>query len=111
MSTPTHAVPVARRHYPGRHMVWALSCTETVSYGVMFYAFATLLLPMQQSLGYSRTQLTGAFSLSLLVTGLAAIPVGWWLDRHGARALMTVGSLLGAASVALWASAHSLPVL
>ena len=47
-------------------------------------------------MGWSRTQVTGAFSLALLVAGMAAIPVGHWLDARGARALMTVGSVLGA---------------
>ena len=46
---------------------------------------------------YSQTTLAGAFSLSALVTGARAIPAGVWLDRHGARGLMTAGSVLGAA--------------
>ncbi|MFF2954067.1 MFS transporter [Kitasatospora sp. NPDC057965] len=102
---------VPRRHYPGWHMVWALAATETVSFGAMYYSFAVLLVPMQQDLGHSATQLTGAFSVSLLVTGAAAVPVGAWLDRHGARALMTCGSLLGAAALAAWSRAESLPSL
>jgi MFS family permease len=77
-------------------MVWALAVTETISYGILYYSFAAFLLPMQQSLGFSQTTLTGAFSLSVLVTGAGAIPAGAWLDRHGVRALMTAGSLLAA---------------
>ncbi len=66
---------------------------------------------MQQSLGFSQTTLTGAFSLSVLVTGAGAIPAGAWLDRHGARALMTAGSLLAAGCVLLWARAGLAPVV
>lgn len=98
--------PARRRDYPGWHMVWALAATTTVSYGVLYYAFAVFLLPMQHDLQVSRTAVTGAFSLSMILTGLAAIPVGAWLDRHGARALMTTGSLLGAASVLAWSEIH-----
>jgi sugar phosphate permease len=36
------------------------------------------------------------------VSGLAAPFVGRWLDRHGPRALMTAGSLLGALLVLAW---------
>ncbi|HEX2819184.1 MAG TPA: MFS transporter [Streptosporangiaceae bacterium] len=96
---------VRRRDYPGWRMVWALAVTETISYGILYYSFAAFLLPMQQSLGFSQTTLTGAFSLSVLVTGAGAIPAGAWLDRHGARALMTAGSLLAAGCVLLWARA------
>jgi len=100
-----------RRVYPGWRMVWALAVTETVSCGVLYYAFAAFLPAMQRSLAYSRTTLAGAFSLSVLVTGAGAIPAGVWLDRHGARALMTAGSLLAAGSVLLWAQVDSILAL
>lgn len=80
----------------------ALSVTETVSWGVLYYAFAVLLVPMQRDLGWSTTQLTGAFSLGLLVSGLAGIPVGRHLDRHSPRPLMTVGSVAAVALVLAW---------
>ena len=86
-------------------MVWALAVTETISYGVLYYSFAAFLLRMQQSLGYSQATLTGAFSLSVLVTGAGAIPAGAWLDCCGARGLMTAESLLVAGCVLLWADA------
>jgi hypothetical protein len=67
-------------------MVWALAVTETISYGVLYYSFAAFLLPMQQSLGMSQTTLTGAFSLSVLVTGAGLSPPGrgWTGMAHGA---------------------------
>ena len=46
-------------------IVGALSVTETVSWGILYYAFAAFLVPMQRDLGYSAAQLTGAFSLAL----------------------------------------------
>jgi hypothetical protein len=66
---------------------------------VLYYSFAAFLLPMQHSLSYSQTALTGAFSVSVLVTGAAAVPAGAWLDCCGARGLMTAGSLLAAVAV------------
>ena len=96
-----------RRDYPGWRIVWALAVTETVSYGVLYYAFAAFLPAMQQHLAGSQTTLAGAFSLSVLVTGAGAIPAGVWLDRHGARGLMTAGSVLAAGLVLLWAHVDS----
>ena len=100
-----------RRRYPGWRMVWALAATETISYGVLYYTFAAFLPVMQQHLAYSQTTLTGAFSLSVLVTGAGAIPAGVWLDRRGARALMTAGSVLAGGFVLLWAQVDSIPAL
>ena len=58
-------------------------------------ALARLLTPMQQEMGWSQAWMTGAFSVAMLVSGVVAVPVGRWLDRHGARGLMTLGSCLG----------------
>ena len=92
-------------------MVWALSGTTTVSYGVLLYAVAVILSPMRRDLHASLGAISGAISLSIAVAGALAPLVGAWLDRHGARALMTVGSLLAGASVAGWSQAHNLPEL
>ena len=79
-------------------IVGALSVTETVSWGILYYAFAVFLVPMQRELGFSTAQLTGAFSLALLVSAVAGVAVGRYLDRHGPRGLMTAGSLAGVAA-------------
>jgi len=49
---------------------------ETISYGVLYSSFAAFLLPMQHSLGFSQTTLTGAFSAGVLVTGAGPSPPG-----------------------------------
>jgi MFS family permease len=89
-------------------IVTALGVTETVSYGVLVYAFSVLLLPMQDDLHWSRLALTGAFSLAILVSGLAGIRVGRLLDYHNPRPLMTAGSALGALLVLAWSQVGNL---
>ena len=95
--------------YYGWVIALALAITETVSYGVMFYAFSVFIAPMEAELGWSRAQLTGAFSLSLLITGLVGVPVGYWLDKRGGRLLMTAGSIGSTILVALWSQVQTLP--
>jgi MFS family permease len=100
-----------RRDFPGWRMVWALSVTETVSYGVLYYSFAVFLVPMREELEASTAQVSGALTLSLALSGLGAVVVGRWLDRFGARWVMAGGSLLGGASVVAWSQAQDLPQL
>jgi MFS family permease len=68
-------------------------------------------VPMQEEMGWSRTVLTGAYSVGLLVSALAAPLAGRWLDQHGPRGLMTLGSALGTGLLLAWASVEHLWVL
>lgn len=105
------AVTAAARRglYYGWVVVGTLATTETISWGILYYAFAAFLVPMQRELGWSTAALTGAYSLALLVSGLAAIPVGRWIDRRGPRLLMTLGSIGGALLLLAWSRIDSLP--
>ena len=89
-------------------IVGALSVTETVSWGILYYAFAVFLLPMREELGFTTAQLTGAFSLALLLSGVAGIPVGRYLDGRSPRALMTAGSIAGVLLVLAWSRVEGL---
>ena len=93
------ALRTRRRRSRAWAIVGALSVTETVSWGILYYAFAAFLAPMRAELGLSTAELTGAFSLGLLVAGVAGIAVGRYLDRHSPRLLMTAGSIAGVALV------------
>ena len=94
--------------YYGWRMVWALAVTQTVGFGVLYYAFSVFIAPMEAELGWTRAQTSGAFSLALLLSGVGALPAGRFVDRHGARGLMTAGSLLGALLVFAWSGVQSL---
>jgi MFS family permease len=94
-----------------RAIAWSLAVTQTIGYGVLFYAYAVVTLPMEAELGFSRADTSGAFSLGLLLAGLAAWPIGRLVDRHGARGLLTIGSLAGGAAVAAWSYVTTLAQL
>jgi MFS family permease len=91
-------------------MIWALCVSQTAAWGTLYYSFSLYVAPMRAELGWSATELNGALSLGLLAWGAAAFAVGAWIDKHGGRALMTCGSLLGAAALALWSQVDSLPM-
>ncbi|MEU6790245.1 MFS transporter [Nonomuraea wenchangensis] len=92
-------------------MVAALAITQTAGYGVLYYAFSVFIPPMARDLHAGVTALTGAITLSVLVSGVAAPAVGRLLDRRGGRGLMTAGSLLGAAAVLAWSQVRSVAEL
>ncbi len=89
-------------------IVLTLSLTELISWGALYYSFGVLLTPMYLDLGWSRAALSGGFSIGLLVAGLAAIPLGRWVDQRGPRLLMSCGSLLGVAMLLAWSQVHTL---
>lgn len=88
-----------------------LSVTETISWGILYYAFGILLAPMEQEMGWSRAESTAAFSIALLVSAVFAVPAGRCVDRGGARLMMTLGSCAGTALLVAWARVESLPAL
>ena len=95
------------RTYYGWRIVGVLALTETVSWGILYYSFSVFLAPMQRELGLSAATVSGAFSVALVVMGVTALPVGSWLDRHGARGVMTSGSVLSAGAVAAWSQVRT----
>jgi MFS family permease len=92
-------------------IVSTLSVTETISWGILYYAFGILLAPMEREMGWSRAESTAAFSIALLVSAAFAVPAGRWVDRGGARVMMTLGSCAAVALMVAWAHVESLLAL
>lgn len=90
---------------------WALALAQLVSWGSVYYSFSLLVVPMEQTMGWSRTATNAALSLGLLVSGFAAWPVGRWIDRGLGRRVMTIGSLVAAAMLLLWSATSSLTLV
>ncbi|HUH91980.1 MAG TPA: MFS transporter [Casimicrobiaceae bacterium] len=88
-----------------RRLVLGLGVTQIISWGALIYAIAVLGSPMAEELGVSRTVVFGAFSASLVVSGLAGPRVGRLIDRRGGRNLLALGSIGAAISLALIAFA------
>lgn len=97
-----------RRSYYGWVIVVTLSVTETISWGILYYTFAVVLPAMEHELHWSRIAMTGAFSLALLASGVAAPLVGRWLDHRGPRLLMTLGACVAMGLVVAWSQVERL---
>src|SRR5918998_6555976 len=100
--------PDERRFAASSALVWGLGVTQLVGWGTLYFAFSLFVEPMEAELGWSRADLNGALAAGLLAGGLAAIPVGQWIDRRGGHALMTLGAAFAAVLLALWSQVDTL---
>jgi len=92
---------VNRHGLPFRRIVWPLAIAETIVWAAMFYSFPALILEWERSLGWSKTELSGAFTLSLVTSAVLAPVVGRLIDHGFGRYAYTGCALLGAVLLAL----------
>lgn len=88
-------------------LVWPLSVAQLVSWGTLYYGFTLFLEPMEADLGLARTELTGALTVGLLISGVCSIPVGALVDRGHARLLMSGASLAGGVLLIAWSQVQT----
>ncbi len=93
-----------------RGVLPALCATQITSWGIVYYAFPVLNPQITADTGWSPGVTMAAFSLALVVSGLAGIRVGRIIDDRGPRTIMTAGSAAGTLSMVIVALAPNLPV-
>ena len=81
--------------------VWVLCLTHVISWGTLYYAFAIFLHPTGAGQGWTQQQMVGAYSLSLLISGVCAYPVGRLIHGFGGRTVMSIGSVTAATAFGL----------
>ena len=84
--------------------VLALGITQITAWGTSYYCLGVLASPISQDTGWSRGFVFLGFTVALLAMGLVSSAVGRAVDRHGGRAVMTLGTVL--VSSGLFALAH-----
>jgi MFS family permease len=94
-----------------RATIAALATGQLVCWAALFYAFSSLVLPMQRTLGWSRPALMGAFTVGLALWGAATYAVGVAIDRGHGRIVITAGTLLAGIGFLVWSQVRSLPWL
>ncbi|MSQ14827.1 MAG: MFS transporter [Dehalococcoidia bacterium] len=66
-----------------------------------FQGFQIFFLPILTEFGWSRTVMSGAFSLRQLESGALAPLIGFLVDRWGPRTIITTGVLIGGAGMVM----------
>jgi len=84
--------------------VLALGITQITAWGTSYYCLGVLAGPISQDTGWSRGLVFLGFTVALLAMGIVSRQVGRAIDRHGARGVMTLGSVL--VSAGLFTLAH-----
>jgi MFS family permease len=97
--TGVRAQPAAFTGGGLRRVLAALCLTQVTSWGILYYAFPVLSGGISADTGWAASMLAAAFSAGLVVAAVLGVVVGRWLDRHGPRWLMSIGSLVGVAAV------------
>lgn len=82
--------------------VWAIGVGQLVNWGVLYFAFSVLLIPLEEAFNAPRWLVAGAFSFGLLVSAAAAPMVGRLADHGQGPAVMRAGGLFAAGLLILW---------
>lgn len=85
-----------------RALIWGIATTQLIGWGTLYVPFPLMVAPMEAELGWSRVLLNTALTCGLLASGIAALPAGRWLDRHGARGMMSLGAVAAALLLLAW---------
>lgn len=73
--------------------VLGLGVTTTIGYGTLYYSISIMSEEFATHFYWSKSFIFAIISLGILLGGLIAPTVGSILDKHGARNLMSLGSL------------------
>jgi predicted MFS family arabinose efflux permease len=85
-------------------LVASLGVAQIISWGTLFYSIGVLGPAMRAELGASELFLFSAFTAGLLISGALAPLAGRTVGRRGGRFVLSLGSVLGAASMTLVAA-------
>jgi len=88
---------------PLHRIVWPLAIAQIFMWAATFYLFPALLLVWERDLGWSKTELSGAFTLALVVTAVLAPGVGRLIDRGLGSRTITGSAILGSLLLVLLA--------
>jgi MFS family permease len=81
--------------------VWLLGISQIAGYGTLYYSFSILAADIAAAFDWPTPWVYGSFSLGLVAAGVIAPLIGRRIDRHGAAAVMSLGSVVAAVALAI----------
>ncbi len=96
------------RVFYGYWMVAAAFGVQLITAGLLFQSYGAYVAILQEQKSWSRTALSGAFSLTQLISGVIGPFQGVVMDRIGPRAVMRVGFVLFGVGFMLLSQVNSL---
>ncbi|MYB41057.1 MAG: MFS transporter [Chloroflexi bacterium] len=99
---------VRERIFYGWWIVFAGWGLMVVGGGLMFHAFGAYVKVLEEEFGWSRAELSLAFALQRVETGVLGPIHGWAVDRFGPRLIMLIGVVLFALALAAFSLVNSL---
>lgn len=96
---------------PRPSAVAVLGAAQCVYWGILYYAFSVLMVPLRNALGATDAAIAGAFSMGLAISALLAPRVGRWLDQGQGAAVLRSGALVAAGLLLVWSKVESLVTL
>jgi MFS family permease len=97
----------SKQSFYGWRIVAAGFLINAFGVGTFFYGFSTFFNPMIAEFGWSRTIMSGVFSISRLEGGIEGPIAGWLTDRFGARKMLIYGIIIAGIGFILLRSVNS----
>lgn len=88
-------------------IVTGLGITQICGWGTIYYSLGALSEDIIAGTGWPKLLVFGAFSASLLLSGIISRSIGTMVDRHGGRRVMAGGSVLAGVGCLLLGLASS----
>lgn len=91
-------------------IITGLGITQIIGWGTTYYAIGALSQSIEAETGWSKSLVFGAFSAALLLSATVSKLAGRTIDKHGAKHIMLLGSIMAAAGSLLF-SVATIPTL
>ena len=89
-----------------KQFVFPFAISQTIAWSTYFYSFPAFLPIWEAQLGFSKTSLTGAYTLSLIVAAISAPFVGRFIDKGLGKFTFSFGTILAFSALFLLSQAN-----
>lgn len=92
----------------GWWIVLSSAITLTATTALLLSGFGAYFIPIQDQLNFSKTALSGAYSMSRVESGMLGPVQGWLIEKLGPRLNVQIGIVILGAGFMLFSQVHSL---